>query len=84
MSRRAAALRFGLIFGPLLSACELPHHDTAMQGTADWVLISYAGDLSDTLPIARRHCAQYERQPVLRQSKENSVLYMCVKPGAPS
>jgi hypothetical protein len=83
MIRRTAAV-FGLALAALLAACALPHEDAPMRGTADWVLISYAGDASDTLPIARRHCAQYERQPVLRQAKDNSALYMCVKPGAAS
>jgi len=77
-----AAVVFGLALAALLAACSLPHQDVAMRGNADWVLISYAGDASGTLPIARRHCAQYERQPVLRQTKDNSALYMCVKPGA--
>jgi hypothetical protein len=80
MARRAA-LVFGLIFGTSSAACTLQHQDTAMRGTADWVLISYAGDVSDTLPIARRHCAQYERRPVLSQTKDNTALYMCVKAG---
>jgi hypothetical protein len=82
--RRWAAAVFGLALAAPLAACTLPHQDVAMRGTADWVLINYAGDVSDTLPIARRHCAQYERQPELRQAKDNSALYMCVKPGRTS
>jgi hypothetical protein len=81
---RWAAVVFGLALAALLAACALPHQDVAMRGTADWVLISYAGDVADTLSIARRHCAQYERQPVFRQAQDNSALYMCVKPGTTS
>jgi hypothetical protein len=83
MTRRGAVL-LGLTLPALLAACTLPHEDVAMRGTADWVLINYVGDIADTLPIARRHCAQYERQPVLRQAKDNNALYMCVKPGTVS
>ncbi|HWB51779.1 MAG TPA: hypothetical protein VG651_21910 [Stellaceae bacterium] len=81
---RATAFMVGLLVAAFLAGCELPHQDVAMRGTADWVLINYVGDVSDTLPIARRHCAQYERQPVFVQTKENSALYRCVKPGAAS
>jgi hypothetical protein len=81
MIGRGAAV-FGLALASLSAACALPHQDAPMRGTADWVLISYAGDVSDTLPIARRHCAQYERQPVFEQAKDNNALYRCVKPGA--
>ena len=81
---RAGAFVFGLALAALSAGCALPHQDVAMRGTADWVLISYAGDISGTLPVAQRHCAQYERQPVFQQAKENSALYMCVKPGARS
>src|SRR5215471_12122266 len=81
MKRRGAVV-FGLALAALTAGCTLPHEDAAMRGTADWVLVSYAGNISDTEPIARRHCAQYERQPVFMQTKENSALYRCVKAGA--
>jgi hypothetical protein len=67
----AAALAAGL------GGCE--HHNAAMQGGADWVSISYAGNIDETLPIARRHCAQYEREPMLRSAKDNTAVYACVK-----
>jgi len=79
MIRRGTVV-FGLALVALSAACAPPHQDVPMRGTADWVLISYAGDVSETLPIARRHCAQYERQPVLQQAKDNNALYRCVKP----
>ena len=34
-----------------------------MDGQADGVIIQYFGDLAETLPLARDHCAQYERVP---------------------
>lgn len=81
---RRGALVVSLVLGVFLAACTPPHQDAAMRGTADWVIISYAGDVAETLPIARRHCAQYERQPVLHQAKDNSAVYQCVKPGTTS
>lgn len=64
----------------VLGGCE--HHDVAMRGTADGVAINYVGDVADTLPLARQHCAQYERQPVLRQAKDNTATYACVRVNA--
>ena len=70
----------------VLGACAggVSHQDAAIRGNADWVIISYVGDISETMPIARQHCAQYERVPVLRQTKDNSVVYGCVRPGSTS
>lgn len=65
-----------------LAGCAAPPHDVVMQGNADGVIISYTGDLALTLPLARRHCAQFERAPVLHQSTDSNVVYFCVKPGA--
>lgn len=53
-----------------------------MQGNANGVLINYVGDIANTLPIARQHCARYERVPVLHDAKENRAIYFCVRPGA--
>jgi hypothetical protein len=78
MTRRSTRLSI-LMLGALLGACSLPHHDTAMQGNADWVIISYVGDVADTERLARQHCAQYERVPVLRQAKDESAVYACVR-----
>jgi hypothetical protein len=53
-----------------------------MQGNADRVLVSYVGDLSETQPIARKHCAQYERTAVLLGAKDNTAVYACVRTNA--
>jgi len=82
--------RFSLLaLGALLGGCnDIPHQNVAMRGNADGVMINYVGDVADTLPIARQHCAQYERVPVLRQAKDNNATYACVRanaaPGASS
>ena len=61
------------------SAGCLPYQNTAMYGNADGVAISYAGDVAETMPIARRHCAQFERQPVLRNTTADTVFYACIR-----
>ncbi len=81
MGGRVARLS-GISLCMLLGACE--HKDVALQGTADWVIITYVGDIAETQPIARQHCAQFERVPVLRQTKDNTAIYGCVKRGASS
>ena len=80
MIRRAMRVLCGIAMGAALSGCE--HHDVAMQGNADRVLVSYVGDLSETQPIARKHCAQYERTAVLLAAKDNTAVYACVRTNA--
>jgi len=83
MTRRSARLACGLAIGALgaaLGGCE--HHDTAMRGNADGVMINYVGDIAETLPLARQHCAQYERQPLLRDTRDNTATYACVRVNA--
>jgi hypothetical protein len=68
----------GVVLGATLGGC-LQHQDAAMRGNADYVSISYAGDASETTRLARQHCAQYERQPVLRSAADNVAVYACVR-----
>jgi hypothetical protein len=82
MTRLAA--RFSLLaLSALLGACA-QHHAIAMRGNANGVMINYVGDVSDTLPVARQHCAQYERVPVLRLNKDDYATYDCVTPNGAS
>jgi hypothetical protein len=69
-----------LAIGALLGACTTPPQNVAIQGGPDWVIIRYVGDVADTLPIAKQHCARYERVPVLHETKEERVVYFCIKP----
>ena len=75
---RLSACRRVVLLGALLAGCTLPHQDAALRGGPDGVDIGYAGDLNETLPLARQHCARYERGPVLREAKENHAYYACV------
>jgi ABC-type uncharacterized transport system auxiliary subunit len=49
---------------------------------AEGVVIQYYGDVEATLPLARAHCAAYERVAVRRSysAEKNLVIYACVKP----
>ncbi len=83
MARRSARLsvRFAaLALGVLPCGCDLPHHDVPMQGNADGVIINFVGNVADTQPVARQHCARYERVPVLRQIRDYNAIYACVCP----
>ena len=86
--RRFAVPCLILAFVALLTGCGLPHQDAAMQGNANGVVINYVGDIAETLPLARKHCAEYERVPVLRQTQDDHAIYDCVpinpQPGAKS
>ena len=47
---------------------------------ADGVVIQYYGDIEATVPLARSHCAAYERVPLRKSysSEKNLVIYDCV------
>jgi hypothetical protein len=80
MRRLLIALSGAVAIGGVLAGC-LPHEDKIiMDGKADGVVIQYYGDLAETLPLARQHCAQYERVPKERSHsvEKNLVIYDCV------
>jgi hypothetical protein len=85
--RPAGLVALGLMalaIGSLLGACNTPPQDVAIQGGPDGVIIRFVGDVAATLPIAKQHCARYERVPVLHETKEERVVYFCIKPPAGS
>jgi hypothetical protein len=47
------------------------------SGSADGVEVSYPNDPAATLPLARKHCAQYEKVPQLVTSGDNIAVYLC-------
>ena len=60
-------LVWGLTLGAVaaaLAACNAPAPNIR-EGDADTVQISYGGDVATAWPLARKHCAQYERVPRL-------------------
>jgi hypothetical protein len=42
--------------------------------------VAYAGDVASALPIARRHCAQFEKMPRLVETAGDTAYFDCVKP----
>ena len=81
MSCGAVRWLCGIALAAGLGGC-LPHQDVTLFGNAEGVSISYVGDVAETMPLARRHCAQYEREPVLRSAKDNTAVYACVRANA--
>jgi hypothetical protein len=65
--------------GDMLSGCTAPR-PTLHSGDANSVEVSYAGDVASTLPVARRHCAQFERVPRLVDAGTDLAIYDCVRP----
>jgi len=58
-------LVLGVAFGAVtaaLAACNAPNPNIR-EGTAEAVQVSYGGDIATAWPLARKHCAQYERVP---------------------
>jgi hypothetical protein len=62
-----------------LAGCGRPQ-DAIVRGNADSVDILYDGDLAEALRLARQHCAQFERVPQQRQTKDDVVTFQCVVP----
>lgn len=77
----AARWMCGAVLAAALGGC-VEHHDVAMFGNAEGVSINYVGDVAETAPLARRHCAQYERQAVLRSAKDETAVYACIRANA--
>jgi len=65
--------------GDMLSGCTAPR-PTVHSGNANSVEVSYAGGVASTLPVARRHCAQFERVPRLVDAGTDIAIYDCVRP----
>src|SRR4029077_14459611 len=68
------------ISGLLLTGCAaIPIKNMVMGGNADGVAIQFAGNVGATLPLAEKHCAQYERVPQLRDTNDDIVTYACIR-----
>lgn len=68
-----------LLFGLLIAGCSGPK-PYLLDGDAKHADIGYASDPAATLPIARAHCASFERLPRLLQAQQNVAYYECYKP----
>jgi hypothetical protein len=82
-------LRFALAVGLAVAApsgCNAPNPNIR-EGNADSVEIAYGGDLATAWPLARKHCAQYERVPRLAETGtgagDNGIdlaSFECIRP----
>jgi hypothetical protein len=71
---------FALILcGSLFAGCTGPK-PFLLSGDAKNAEVGYASDPATTLPLAKLHCAAYERVPRLLQAEENIAHYECYKP----
>ena len=60
-----------------LSGCTAPH-PAIRSGDANSVEVSYGGTVASALPLARQHCAQYERVPRLVNTGADLAVFECV------
>ena len=75
---RSAVIVVMLALGAVLSGCTAPR-PTVHSGDANSVEVSYAGAVAGTLPVARGHCAQFERVPRLVDAGTDIAIYDCVR-----
>ena len=70
------ALVWALLVAPL-GGCNGPH-PFVRDGDATGVEVFYSGNLSDALPVAKEHCAQYERVPRYVDASLGLAIFQCV------
>jgi hypothetical protein len=64
--------------GAALAGCTAPH-PAILSGDANSVEVSYGGDVASALPLARQHCAKYERLPRLSDAGLDVAIFDCVR-----
>ena len=67
MSRSIAVLGLALL-AAALAGCNAPSPNIR-EGNADTVHVTYGGDVATAWPLARKHCAQFERMPRLADAE---------------
>jgi hypothetical protein len=78
MTRSIAAIALALAAGAVLTGCT-GGHPYISQGDANSVEVAYSGDVANALPLARQHCAQFERVPRLVDAGDGDALFKCVQ-----
>jgi len=68
-----------LLFGALVSGCT-GSKPFLLQGDANSAQVGYSGEIEGATPVARQHCAQYERVPRFLEAQENVAFFDCVRP----
>ena len=78
MTRPFAAALLALASGAALTGCAGPH-PFITEGDAKSVSVTYTGDVANALPLAREHCAQFERVPQLVDPGVDTAEFNCVR-----
>lgn len=60
-----------------LAGCNGPH-PFVRDGDSTGVEVVYSGDVADALPVAKKHCAQYERVPQYVDAAVGIATFECV------
>ncbi len=61
------------------AGCEGPK-PFLLQGDADSAEVGFSGDPAAANPVAKQHCARYERVPRFLDAGENVAYFDCVSP----
>jgi hypothetical protein len=86
--RSSLAAVFLALIGAMLSACGGASGvfggpgPFVREGNADSVEIGFSGDVSNAMPRARKHCAQFERVPRYVEPTLDGGIFECVRPGS--
>jgi hypothetical protein len=51
-----------------------------LQGDANSAQVGYYGEIDSATPVARQHCARYERAPRFLEADQNVAFFDCVRP----
>jgi hypothetical protein len=62
-----------------LAGCAGPQ-PFLLNGDADSAEVGFSGDPGSATPVAKQHCARYERVPHFVQADPNVAYFDCVKP----
>jgi hypothetical protein len=82
MTRSIAAVLLALAAGAAgstLSGCTGPH-PFVRAGDRNSVEVVYSGDAASALPVARQHCARYERVPRPVNAGADVAVFDCIGP----
>ena len=68
-----------MVLALTVAGCLLPSEPSVYQGDADSVEITQAGNIANAWPLARRHCAQFERLPRFIDTDGQTARFDCVR-----
>ena len=80
MTRSIALLAFAIAAsaaGIALSGCS-GAHPFVREGDANSVEVTFSGNVANALPVAREHCARYERVPRRVAAEADLAIFDCV------